>query len=82
MWEMCILLERKDEDVSVPKNGVCTGVAVADAHAHAYAMDKRHISGWIDSLCKTIEGSDMSWPAYPNVPIGSYPLHWSDGVHD
>ena len=35
-------------------------------------------------LCREASGNELnhSWPAKPEYQIGSYPSHWSDGMHD
>ena len=35
-------------------------------------------------LCREASGNGLnhSWPAKPEYPVGSYPSHWSDGMHD
>ena len=40
------------------------------------------LSRCLDSLCNTVDGKDTSWPTFPSAPVGNYPLHCCDGLHN
>ena len=44
----------------------------------------REATGHLSSLCREATGDNnkTDWPAPIDQPIGDYPKHWADGIHD
>ena len=60
--------------------GVCAGKVIEDVVeevGRGYSSDRR-----TSSLTRATTAELGNWPSFLKVPVGDFPAHWGDGVHD